>query len=206
MSETNKKEIKYKILVLGDQAVGKTCFLLKYTNDSFNEMNLSTVGVEVYPKEVTLENGKKVLAQIWDTAGQERFRSICKNYYKGAQGIILMFEVINKESFKNVKSWLDLLKNEVSEKVSIILVGNKIDLENKREVSKEEGEEMAKKYGLSYFETSAKTGDNIQNCCYFLIKKVDEVYSKENESKNNNNAKIDGKKLVVRNKRKSNCC
>ena len=206
MSETNKKEIKYKILVLGDQAVGKTCFLLKYTNDSFNEMNLSTVGVEVYPKEVTLENGKKVLAQIWDTAGQERFRSICKNYYKGAQGIILMFEVINKESFKNVKSWLDLLKNEVSEKVSIILVGNKIDLENKREVSKEEGEEMAKKYGLSYFETSAKTGDNIQNCCYFLIKKVDEVYSKENESKNNNNAKIDGKKLVVRNKRKSSCC
>ena len=206
MSEINKKEIKYKILVLGDQAVGKTCFLLKYTNDSFNEMNLSTVGVEVYPKEVTLENGKKVLAQIWDTAGQERFRSICKNYYKGAQGIILMFEVINKESFKNVKSWLDLLKNEVSEKVSIILVGNKIDLENKREVSKEEGEEMAKKYGLSYFETSAKTGDNIQNCCYFLIKKVDEVYSKENESKNNNNAKIDGKKLVVRNKRKSSCC
>ena len=206
MSEINKKEIKYKILVLGDQAVGKTCFLLKYTNDSFNEMNLSTVGVEVYPKEVTLENGKKVLAQIWDTAGQERFRSICKNYYKGAQGIILMFEVINKESFKNVKSWLDLLKNEVSEKVSIILVGNKIDLENKREVSKEEGEEMAKKYGLSYFETSAKTGENIQNCCYFLIKKVDEVYSKENESKNNNNAKIDGKKLVVRNKRKSSCC
>ena len=206
MSEINKKEIKYKILVLGDQAVGKTCFLLKYTNDSFNEVNLSTVGVEVYPKEVTLENGKKVLAQIWDTAGQERFRSICKNYYKGAQGIILMFEVINKESFKNVKSWLDLLKNEVSEKVSIILVGNKIDLENKREVSKEEGEEMAKKYGLSYFETSAKTGDNIQNCCYFLIKKVDEVYSKENESKNNNNAKIDGKKLVVRNKRKSSCC
>ena len=206
MSEINKKEIKYKILVLGDQAVGKTCFLLKYTNDSFNEMNLSTVGVEVYPKEVTLENGKKVLAQIWDTAGQERFRSICKNYYKGAQGIILMFEVINKESFKNVKSWLDLLKNEVSEKVSIILVGNKIDLENKREVSKEEGEEMAKKYGLSYFETSAKTGDNIQNCCYFLIKKVDEVYSKENESKNNNNAKIDVKKLVVRNKRKSSCC
>ena len=206
MSEINKKEIKYKILVLGDQAVGKTCFLLKYTNDSFNEVNLSTVGVEVYPKEVTLENGKKVLAQIWDTAGQERFRSICKNYYKGAQGIILMFEVINKESFKNVKSWLDLLKNEVSEKVSIILVGNKIDLENKREVSKEEGEEMAKKYGLSYFETSAKTGDNIQNCCYFLIKKVDEVYSKENESKNNNNAKIDGNKLVVRNKRKSSCC
>ena len=200
MSETSKKEQKdptYKLLMLGDSMVGKTCFLMRYTKNTFQDVHLSTIGMDFSNKEVTLENGKIVNIQIWDTAGQERLRSLCKNLYKKANGIILMFDVTNKSSFDNIKNWVSQIKQEASEKVCVILVGNKIDDVDKREISKEEGEKTADEFGLNYFETSAKTGENVESSYYALIKKIDDNYSKMDSP--------GGTKLVTRNQRTSGC-
>ena len=123
----DKKEFLYKILLLGDSSVGKTCFLMRYTDNTFQEIHMSTIGLDYKLKNVQLDEGKIVKIQIWDTAGQDRFRSITKNYYKGAHGIILLYDVTNRKTFDNVRDWVEQIREEVSDKVSIILVGNKID-------------------------------------------------------------------------------
>ena len=173
-----KKEVLYKILLLGDSSVGKTCFLMRYTDNTFQEIHMSTIGLDYKLKNVQLDDGKMVKIQIWDTAGQDRFRSITKNYYKGADGIILIYDITNKKSFENVRNWINQIKEEVSEKVSIILVGNKIDDEEHRVVLTEDGEKIAKELGLMFFECSAKSGVNIDSTFNELVKKTVENYSK----------------------------
>ena len=173
-----KKEVLYKILLLGDSSVGKTCFLMRYTDNTFQEIHMSTIGLDYKLKNVQLDDGKMVKIQIWDTAGQDRFRSITKNYYKGAHGIILIYDITNKKSFENVRTWINQIKEEVSEKVSIILVGNKIDDEEHRVVATEDGEKIAKELGLMFFECSAKSGVNIDSTFNELVKKTVENYSK----------------------------
>ena len=167
-----KKEFLYKILLLGDSSVGKTCFLMRYTDNTFQEIHMSTIGLDYKLKNVQLDDGKIVKIQIWDTAGQDRFRSITKNYYKGAHGIILIYDVTSRKTFENVKNWVTQIREEVSDKVSIILVGNKIDDVEGRKVKTEEGEIMAKECGLSFFETSAKSGENIDNTFNELVKRT----------------------------------
>ena len=181
MSEEKKKELLYKILLLGDTSVGKTCFLMRYADNTFQEIHLSTIGLDYKLKNVQIDDGKIVKIQIWDTAGQDRFRSITKNYYKGAHGIILLYDVTSRKTFENVANWVTQIKEEVSDKVNIILVGNKIDDEKNRKVSTKEGEEIAKEYGLSFFETSAKSGINIDTTFNELVKKTVEAYSKLDE-------------------------
>ena len=173
-----KKEVLYKILLLGDSSVGKTCFLMRYTDNTFQEIHMSTIGLDYKLKNVQLDDGKMVKIQIWDTAGQDRFRSITKNYYKGAHGIILIYDITNKKSFENVRNWINQIKEEVSEKVSIILVGNKIDDEEHRVVLTEDGEKIAKELGLMFFECSAKSGVDIDSTFNELVKKTVENYSK----------------------------
>ena len=173
-----QKEFLYKILLLGDTSVGKTCFLMRYTDNTFQEIHMSTIGLDYKLKNVQLDDGKMVKIQIWDTAGQDRFRSTTKNYYKGAHGIILMYDVTNKKSFDNVRNWINQIKEEVSEKVSIILVGNKIDDEEHRVVGTEDGQKIAKELGLMFFECSAKSGFNIDLTFNELVKKTVENYSK----------------------------
>ena len=197
MSEKKQKELLYKILLLGDSSVGKTCFLMRYSDNTFQEIHMSTIGLDYKLKNVQLDDGKIVKIQIWDTAGQDRFRSITKNYYKGAHGIILIYDVTSRKTYENIKNWVSQIKEEVSEKVTIILVGNKIDDEKNRKVTTEEGENMAKECGLDFFETSAKSGVNIDSTFNELVKKTVEKYSK-----------IDGKgdKLNNRKGKKSVCC
>ena len=174
----SKKEFLYKILILGDSSVGKTCFLTRYADNTFQEVHMSTIGIDYKLKNVKMEDGKIVKLQIWDTAGQDRFRSITKNYYKGANGIVVIFSVTDKRTFGNVKSWIHQIKAEVDEKVTIILVGNKIDDEENREVTKEEGEETARNFGLDFFECSAKTGENINSTFNELVLKMVEIHEK----------------------------
>ena len=191
-----KKEVLYKILLLGDSSVGKTCFLMRYTDNTFQEIHMSTIGLDYKLKNVQLDDGKIVKIQIWDTAGQDRFRSITKNYYKGAHGIILIYDITNKKSFENVRNWINQIKEEVSEKVSIILVGNKIDDEEHRVVPTVEGEKLSKELGLMFFECSAKSGINIDSTFNELVKTTVENYSKV----------IKGEKLKNKKNGKKGCC
>lgn len=195
MTEKKQKELLYKILLLGDSSVGKTCFLMRYADNTFQEIHMSTIGLDYKLKNVQLDDGKIVKIQIWDTAGQDRFRSITKNYYKGAHGIILIYDVTSRKTFENIQNWVTQIKEEVSEKVNIILVGNKIDDENNRKVSSEEGKKMADQWGLDFFETSAKSGINIDTTFNDLVKKTVETYSKtEGKGDKLNNKKSGNKK------------
>ena len=191
------REFLYKILLLGDTSVGKTCFLMRYTDNTFQEIHMSTIGLDYKLKNVQLEDGKFVKIQIWDTAGQDRFRSITKNYYKGAHGILLLYDITDKKSFDNVKTWIEQIREEVSDKVSVILVGNKIDDVEGRKVKTEEGEKIAKEIGVSFFECSAKTGENIDMIFNEMVKKTVEAFTK-----------LDGKgsKLNTKKNKKKGCC
>ena len=138
MSKKNTKtsiDSIYKVLLLGDTTVGKTCILLKYTDKIFQETHMMTIGLDYRLKTMKLKSGKDVKLQIWDTAGQDRFRSITKNYYKGSHGIILIYDVTSLKTFENVKSWVSQIHEEISDKVVIYLVANKIDMETERKVS-----------------------------------------------------------------------
>ena len=188
-----KKEFMYKLLLLGDSSVGKTCILTRYSDNTFQEDHLATIGLDYKKKDVNLDNGKTVKVQIWDTAGQDRFKSITKNYYKGAHGIILIYDVTTRKTFDNVRKWIDIIKEEVSDKVSVILVGNKIDNNDNRKVTTEEGQEIANEFKLPFYETSAKTGENIDKAFNDLITRVVDVFGKYERK---------GQKL--RNKKKEN--
>ena len=195
-------ELVYKVLLLGDSSVGKTCFLLRYCDKSFQEAHLSTIGLDYLLKSMTLQNDKNIKLQIWDTAGQDRFRAITKNYYKGANGIILIYDVTNKQSYENVKNWLTQIKEEANPNVIIYLAGNKIDVEEEqRVITTEDGQKIADEYKLPFKETSAKNGINVNEIFQELVEKIDETFSKlevpKGEQKN---------KLSTGGKRRKGCC
>ena len=202
MSEGETKEHAYKILLLGDSSVGKTCFLKRYTDDTFQDAYLSTIGFDFKFKTVTLKSGKQVRVQLWDTAGQERFRTIAKSYYKGAHGIILMYDVTHQKSFDSMKKWLIQIKEEASSKVCIILVANKIDSEE-RVISKEDGEALAKGYNLNIFESSAKENINVSEAFQDVVEGVAKNYS--NISTNTTSLQNSDKNLSGKNNGKG-CC
>jgi small GTP-binding protein len=196
MTENANTDFAFKILLLGDSSVGKTCFLKRYTDNTFQDAYLSTIGFDFKFKFVTLDNGKTVKVQLWDTAGQERFRTIAKSYYKGAHGIILIYDVTNRKTYDNIKKWLNQIRDEASNRISIILVANKIDCEDTRQVTKEEGETLAKANNLPIFEASAKDSINVNESFQFLIEKINENVSNiitQNVTKLNNNKKQDKK-------------
>ena len=169
-------ECVYKVLLLGDTTVGKTCFLMKYTGKTFQDIHMATIGLDYRLKSMKLKSGKNIKLQIWDTAGQDRFRAITKNYYKGSHGIILIYDVTNIQTFENVKSWVNQIREEASTNVIIYIAANKIDMEEERKVSKEEGEKLAQELGFPFMETSAKSGVNINETFDDLVERIDKVY------------------------------
>ena len=150
----------FKYIVIGDSGVGKSCLLLQFTDKRFEVTHDLTIGVE-FGTRVADVDGQSIKFQIWDTAGQESFRSITRAYYRGACGALLVFDVTRKETFEHVASWLQDAKDNSNLDISILLIGNKVDLADKREVSREEAEAYAKQEGLAYLETSAKTAHNV---------------------------------------------
>ena len=197
MTDNNSSDSVYKVLLLGDSTVGKTCFLMRYTDNTFQEIHMSTIGLDYRLKSMTLKSGKNVKVQIWDTAGQDRFRAITKNYYKGAHGIILIYDVTNQLSFDNVSNWINQIKEEASDKVTIFLVGNKIDDVENRKIQTESGKNLAENFQLQFYETSAKTGENVEKTFQALVEKIDEI-SLINIKK--------GGKLTPGNGKKKGCC
>ena len=179
MFEEDEKrvEILYKVLLLGDWSVGKTCLLMRYMDNTFTEMHLSTIGIDAKIKIVNLKEGLDARIQIWDTAGQERYKTIAKSYIKGANGILLVYDVTKRNSFEGIKNWVKQIKDLVSSRVNVVLIGNKIDLEDKREVKTEEGEQLGKEFNYQFFETTAKDGVNINEAFEALIKSIAEKYS-----------------------------
>mmetsp|Transcript_8902 Transcript_8902/g.16147 ORF Transcript_8902/g.16147 Transcript_8902/m.16147 type:complete len:202 (-) Transcript_8902:47-652(-) len=150
-----------KLLLIGDSGVGKSCLLLRFADSTFTSAYITTIGIDFKIKNVEV-GGKRVKLQVWDTAGQERFRTITKAYYKGAQGILMVFDVSNEDSFVNVTNWMEQIKDNASEGVKIILLANKVDVvAEERVVSKSMGEQLAAKFGVKYFETSAKDDHNV---------------------------------------------
>ena len=174
MSDLN--ENVYKLLLLGDSTVGKTCFLIKYTDQSFQDIHMATIGLDYRVKTMKLKNNKEVKIQIWDTAGQDRFRSITKNYYKGSHGIILIYDITNRRTFENVQKWISQIREETSQNVVIYLIGNKIDMKEERKVSTEEGKKLADELGLPFMETSAKEGINVNEVFDDIVERVDKVF------------------------------
>ena len=158
--ENTNYELLYKIIIIGDTAVGKSNILTRFTRNEFSENTKSTVGVELGVKFIKVK-GVNTKIQIWDTAGQERYRSITSSYYKGSHGCFIVYDITNETSFENVERWYEYVQREAGKNISIILVGNKCDLENERKISKEKGQEKAKNLKCAFFETSALSGVNI---------------------------------------------
>mmetsp|Transcript_10113 Transcript_10113/g.42491 ORF Transcript_10113/g.42491 Transcript_10113/m.42491 type:complete len:175 (+) Transcript_10113:242-766(+) len=171
MAQHSNYDYLFKLLLIGDSSVGKSCLLLRFSDGSFNESQMSTIGVDF--KIRTLELDKKTFKlQIWDTAGQERFRTIAAAYYRGAQGIIIVYDVTNKQSFENVEMWLSEVNKYGSGDVNKLLVGNKSDLTSKREVETEKGKELAESNGMKFLETSAKTAENVEEAFLTMTREV----------------------------------
>ena len=191
-------ECVYKVLLLGDTTVGKTCFLMKYTDKTFQDIHMATIGLDYRLKTMKLKNGKEIKLQIWDTAGQERYRNVAKSYFQSSQGFIVCYDISNKNSFNQVKYWVEQIKSISDEKTKCILVGTKCDL-REREVSEEEGSEFAKKLGFKFFETSAKLNMNVNEAFDGLL---DEILLNYRASKRN--SMMLSKKLNK--KEKKSCC
>ncbi|KAB1251748.1 Ras-related protein Rab-1B [Camelus dromedarius] len=151
----------FKLLLIGDSGVGKSCLLLRFADDTYTESYISTIGVDFKIRTIELD-GKTIKLQIWDTAGQERFRTITSSYYRGAHGIIVVYDVTDQESYANVKQWLQEIDRYASENVNKLLVGNKSDLTTKKVVDNTTAKEFADSLGIPFLETSAKNATNVE--------------------------------------------
>ena len=176
----------FKIIVLGDCAVGKSNILSKYSKNIFNKSSKSTIGVELVTKFFRYEN-KIIKVNIWDTAGQARFTSMITTYYKGAKGALLVYDITRKNTFDNIDNWLRELISINTNKISVSLIGNKNDLSLLRQVSKDKAQEKAKKYGMKFYETSALDSSNIKLAFEDLIKDIyiktkNNFYSESNQN------------------------
>ncbi|KAM7402905.1 hypothetical protein PAMA_003703 [Pampus argenteus] len=150
----------FRLLLLGDSGVGKTCILRRFTDAEFDPTHISTIGVDFKMKTVEVD-GVKVRVQIWDTAGQERYQTITKQYYRRAQGIVFVYDITSEPSFQHIVKWASDVDECAPDEVQRILVGNKSDEEPMRQVTKDEGSKLAETYGMDFFETSASSGSNI---------------------------------------------
>ena len=206
MSKT-KKLFEAHIVTLGNGQVGKTSIILRYIDDRFSANYLSTIGIDSKIKKIKMPNGEQIKVKISDTAGQERFRSIASNYLKKANGILLVYDITCHESFSDINKWLQEINKNESTK-PMVLIGNKSDLEEKREVPKEEGMGYAKNVAknIPFYETSCKTGDNVDKAIMDLVNQIYNKYSSNNKIENIENIEIVKEKDNEDIKEKKKCC
>lgn len=164
---TNEYDYLFKLLIIGDSGVGKSSLMNRFSDNIFNETFINTIGVDFKIRTINMD-GKVIKLQIWDTAGQERFRTIVSSYYRGAHGIMVVFDITNKESFENIPMWCEEIKKYAAGSVKKILIGNKSDFDTKRQVAYSEAKELADSMNMTYIETSAKTALNVEKSFYDL--------------------------------------
>ena len=193
MLEDENYDLIFKIVLIGDSGVGKTNILSRYINNEFSLATQSTVGVE-FGSKIIKKNGKVIKLQIWDTAGQERYKSITSAYYKGSKGAFVVYDITRKTTYENIDKWIGELKTNGSEDVLIMLVGNKSDLEEKREVITEEVEKKAQEQKLAFCETSALNGKNVE---YAFEKLINEILKKVEKEKINEAKQLSESKAIT---------
>jgi len=182
----------FKLLLIGNSGVGKSCMLMRYAENTFSTNFFNTIGVDFKIRSVNIE-GKNVKLQIWDTAGQDRFRTITCSYYRGAQGIIVVYDVTDRESFEAVKHWMQEIDKYAQENVLKMIVGNKCDMTDKRKVTLEEGQDLASQYGVVYFECSAKSCSNIDLVFQTMAKTVMDKFSNNRKDTQAKSTKLNTK-------------
>ena len=187
-----------KLITLGNSTVGKSSFMIKYIDNSFTFNYTTTLGVDFKQKKIKLKNGKDVRLRIFDTAGQERYRAVSASFIKKADGVILMYDISDLDSFEAVDNWIKSIKDIGKEKLPIILVGNKCDLsDDERKISLKEGQDKANEFQIPFYETSCKDGINIKEA---LEKLIDDIIEKGNKN-------IMGEfKILNKGKKKEKCC
>ena len=186
--EKESYDLLFKLILIGDSCVGKSNILLKYLKNEFDPNSRATVGVEFGTKNILINN-KKIKIQIWDTAGEERYRSITSAYYKGAKGAFIVYDITRKSTFDNIDKWISDLKLNGDQNICIVILGNKSDLDDKREISKEEGIKKSEMYKTAFLETSALSGDNIGKAFDEIIEQI--VQSNKNFFHGDNKKVID---------------
>ena len=206
MNSEQEQQIVFKLLLLGDSSVGKTSILLKYISNKFDESSISTVGVD-YMDKIIDYNKFKIKLQIWDTSGEEKFRTITKNFYRNADGLLVVFDLTKKESYDHIRIWINEAK-ENNDKLKTILIGNKLDLKDERIVAIDVAKQFAEKNNLKYIETSAKDGTNINESFQAIIDLLFD--GKSSEEILNEFAERDSPLCVVDDsmkvKKKKSCC
>ncbi|KAL4313464.1 hypothetical protein GQ457_01G054870 [Hibiscus cannabinus] len=173
-----KVDYVFKVVVIGDSAVGKTQILSRFAKREFCLESKSTIGVEFQTRTVSI-NSKLIKAQIWDTAGQERYRAVTTAYYRGALGAMLVYDISRRQSFDNLARWVEELRANSDNSIVIMLIGNKADLVEQRAVPTEDAVEFAKDHGLFFAETSALSGDNVDKAFFQLLEEIYAVVSKK---------------------------
>uniref|UniRef100_A0A673WZP3 small monomeric GTPase n=1 Tax=Salmo trutta TaxID=8032 RepID=A0A673WZP3_SALTR len=194
-------DIAFKVMLLGDSAVGKTCVLVRFKDGAFLGGNfIATVGIDFRVREMSVDSQWGQL-MIWDTAGQERFRSVTHAYYRDAQALLLLYDITSKSSFDNIRAWLTEIHEYAQKDVVIMLLGNKTDMAGERVIKHEEGEKLAKEYGVPFMETSAKTGVNVELAFLAVAKEL-----KHRAAQQPNEPKFQIHDYIASEKQKSGCC
>jgi len=171
MSNNQEYDYLFKLLLIGNSSVGKSSLLVRFVDDIWEENFVPTIGVDFKLKTLDV-NGKKVKLQIWDTAGQERFKNITASYYRGGNGVLVVYDITDRDSFTNLTSWLIEIEKNANKNVFKLFIGNKNDLESERKVTFNEGKEFADSNGMKFIETSAKTADKVYEAFELLTKEI----------------------------------
>eukprot|EP00262_Sarcandra_glabra_P008771 TRINITY_DN2249_c1_g1_i1.p1 TRINITY_DN2249_c1_g1~~TRINITY_DN2249_c1_g1_i1.p1 ORF type:complete len:227 (+),score=26.02 TRINITY_DN2249_c1_g1_i1:125-805(+) len=198
---SQKIDYVFKIVLIGDSAVGKSQILSRFARNEFSLDSKATIGVEFQTRTLVIHH-KSVKAQIWDTAGQERYRAVTSAYYRGALGAMLVYDITKRQSFDHIPRWLEELRSHADKNIVIILIGNKTDLEDQRAVPTEDAKEFAQQEGLFFLETSALEATNVENAFSTVLTEIYNIVNKKNlvageEQGNGSAPSLAGKKIVI---------
>ncbi|XP_068641330.1 ras-related protein Rab11D [Aristolochia californica] len=200
--DANQKiDYVFKVVLIGDSAVGKSQILSRFARNEFSLDSKATIGVEFQTRTLVIQH-KSVKAQIWDTAGQERYRAVTSAYYRGAVGAMLVYDITKRQTFDHIPRWLEELRSHADKNIVIILIGNKTDLEDQRAVPTEDAKEFAQKEGLFFLETSALEATNVENAFITVLTEIFNIVNRKNlvagEGQSNGNASsLAGKKIII---------